>query len=473
MNDITVEDELLARVRATIMRHRMLAPDDKALAAVSGGLDSLVMLHVLRGLGYRVTAAHFDHHTRGKESKRDAVFVQDACKALSIPVVCGGAHVKRDAQQLGRSFEAYARERRYAFLIDAAQQSGCSIIATAHHEHDQAETMLMGILGLASSFGMTGIAPVVERDNHRIVRPLIDCSRNLIKAWAIKHGITWREDQSNIKPCYVRNRVRHEFMPMLEEYNSGARRCLARAADIFRVDQQYLDETAAKRIEQCMTYLRPGCPVMLLDRTVFRESPEAVQRHMIKALAIRININITHERILQAIAFMHAGAPGKMIDLGDGAMLYADKSHVHVLPAGATQQNKAWKGVRLSIPGETRVPGYRFVVRCMDTEELQSDDIRRRCAHNRQYFDMDALGAGLRLRRRRPGDRMRPLGMGHARKIQDIMTDCSVPAYLRDATPLVTMGKEILWIAGWRRGDAARINAATKQLLEIRFEYED
>lgn len=437
---------------STITRHRLLVPGERVLVAVSGGVDSMVMLHTLHRQEYQVEAAHFDHQTRNGASAADAAFVKECCAQLNIPFHATSEAIEQNAKDAGKSFEGYARERRYAFLLETAARLGGIAVATAHHEDDQAETMLMGILGMASGFGLSGIAPVYEQNEIRIVRPLLECSRAAIETYAFAHKVVWREDCTNEKTCCTRNRVRLELLPLLETYNPEASRALARLADIMRTDGDYLDDCANTLLD---------APV--LDRSVFRKAPEALQRRMLKLLARRVGVNLSYERIISAIPFVREADTGKCFDLGNGASLYSTSDKIFLRTSNDTPQNAPLPCVPLNVPGETQLPGCVIHTRFLPV----AGDIRSLCSPTKQYFDADKLTGELWVRSRNPGDRIIPLGMEHARKIQDTMVDSHIPSFQRDSVPLVLMDAEILWVAGYTRSSLARVDDKTTRLLEI------
>lgn len=268
----TEHNMLLRCVAETIKRHAMLMPGRRILAAVSGGVDSMVMLHVLQELGYAVEVAHFDHQTRNSASTGDAVFVKNVCAEMGISCHFATEPVTNDAITARRSFEEYARERRYAFLLNTAERLDNIPIATAHHEDDQAETVLMGILGLSSGFALNGIAPVYRKENVLIIRPMLNCSRSAIEAYARDHNITWREDATNAQDCCTRNRLRLELLPLLRKYNPQAGNAIARLADIISTDGNYLNDLAVQAIDG----MNVKYPPFMLDRSIFLGLPEAL-----------------------------------------------------------------------------------------------------------------------------------------------------------------------------------------------------
>jgi len=458
------DDALLTQMARTITRHKLFAAGERVLAAVSGGVDSMVMLHALRKLGCPVEAAHFDHQTRHGASAEDAAFVRETCRRLGIPCHEGSESVEADAA--GRSFEAYARERRYAFLLSAAKQAACAVIATAHQEDDQAETVLMGALGMTSGVGATGIAPCVERDGIRIVRPMLDCARADMEAWARRNGVAWRDDHTNREPHCTRNRVRMELLPLLETHNPRARHALARLADISRADSEYLDGVAAASLDKCVA--EQGAFVVF-DRHLFRNFHKAIQRRMVKLLARRMGTEIAYERVVAATQFIAEAETGRRFDCGGGTTLYITGEEAQIHPRGSGPQEEPPAPAPLNVPGETRVSGYVFRTRMLRRNALPEREIRDLCAPGRQYFDADKLPGRLHLRARKPGDRMTPFGMKQSRKLQDIMVDCRIPAHLREAVPILLHEQEILWLPGYRRSDSAPVDDTTTTVLEIAF----
>jgi tRNA(Ile)-lysidine synthase len=467
------KEALLARMEQTIARHDLFIPGQGVLVAVSGGVDSMVMLHALQRLGYPVAAAHFDHQTREGVSAEDAAFVRESCKRLGIPCYAGSEPVAEAARTAGQSFEGYARVRRYAFLVDAAKSAACSCIATAHHEDDQAETMLMGVLGMASSFGGAGMTPVSERDGIRLVRPLLHCARTLIEDWARQHCIEWREDSSNRHACCVRNRVRLELLPLLETYSPRVRRVLSRSAALLRTDGECLDALAADALDRCVCEARDGGSAWTLNRQAFLDLPEALRRRVLKRLAINIQVDTTYERIVSAVQFIQAANTGKRLDLGGGATLRLENATIFLQKGAGASAVEPFARTPLNLPGQTAIPGHLIVTRLLPAATGLPEDISNWCLPTRQYFDADKIDGDLYVRSRRPGDRMTPLGMEHARKVQDIMVDLRIPSWRRDAVPLLTLGDTILWMAGYRRSNHAAVNAASTRLLEVELHYAD
>ena len=236
---------MLEKTQHSVRKHGLIRRGQHVLVAVSGGADSVAMLLALdelkRLLGIRLTVAHLNHHIRGNEAKKDAEFVRKLAAGLKIPFVGGDADVPRLAKSRGLSIEMAAREARYEFLADAARKKGADVIATAHTADDQAETVLLKLCRGAGSRGLSGIPRETTINGVRVVRPLLDVTRVEIESFLRRKKQAWREDRTNRDTAYLRNRVRHELLPMLEsKLNPGIREALLRTADILREEDDLL-----------------------------------------------------------------------------------------------------------------------------------------------------------------------------------------------------------------------------------------
>lgn len=460
-------DPFLRLVADTIRNHNLLQPQEKVLVAVSGGLDSTVLLHALRALGYVVEGAHFDHQTREGESAGDANFVQHMCRTLDVPCFCGTEPVLDEALRSGTPFEAYARKRRYAFLTATAALRGCRVLATGHQMDDQAETVLMGVLGLSSDFGPGGFPPLTYREQVWVIRPLIDCSRDQIERWANARDITWREDSTNASTAYTRNRMRIELIPLIKSLHPGFGRRLARFGEMLRSDTQFLDLHASRLLQDSL-HPYPGNPdIFELDHRAFLLAPEALRRHALKVLACRHNVRPSYGQFLRADIFVRTAPTGRYFDFGGGIKLYKATSGVHILVPSQTSAMHRIEATGLNIPGSTIAGVWTLDVHILEGQDWSPATLPGISSPWHQYFDLDVLGQPVEIRSRKPGDRIVPYGMHRPRKIQDIMVECGIPEYHRDALPVLTTPAGILWVPGCRRAAMAPILETTRRVLEV------
>ena len=449
---------LIECVRRTIETYAMVSTRDRVLVAVSGGADSVCLLDLLRQLGYELEVAHFDHETRGGESHGDAAFVQDLAQRWSLPCHCERRAVRAESEAARSSFEEYARKVRYGFLVRAARDSGCAVIATGHHADDQAETVLMRLLRGTSPRGLAGIPPVGAREGVRIIRPLFDCTREEIVAYVEAAGLPYRVDRTNADTAYERNRIRHELLPLLaKDYNPRAREALVRLAELVRSDNDLLDSLAASAEAEV------AATDDALSRAPFARLHPALQRRVVARLAWRHAVDCPFERVDAAVAFI-AGAPtGRRFDLGGGLLLYNGREATELVSVPEETDDAE---VALSVPGTTRAFDRCFEV--VRREVTPAANVVAHCSPERQVFDADALGGDLAVRRRRPGDRFGPLGMTGTKSLKKYLIEIGVPAPKRDRQLVLTGGGRIAWVVGHAISAHAAVSAATQAVLEVK-----
>lgn len=294
------------QVAAFCRRWELLPRGTVVLCAVSGGRDSVALLHLLRSLagemGFALEAAHFNHRLR-PTADRDEAFVRDLCQSWGVPLTVGSGDAAALAREAGRGTEDAARQLRYRFLAETARTVGAGRVAVAHHRQDNAETVLLHLLRGAGPRGMSGMSPI--RDS--IIRPLLETDRRDIDAYVRENHLPYVEDETNTDPAYTRNRLRLEVLPLLEEIAPGCTCRLAETADIFRAEDAYMEREAA-------ALLPPGdsLPVSALEG---RDT--ALRRRMVRSMARRAGVELT-VRQTEAVLALSAGG---CLDLPEGLMV--------------------------------------------------------------------------------------------------------------------------------------------------------
>lgn len=282
---------MMMNIQAFAKEWDMLPPGALILCAVSGGRDSMALLHLLTALaeegGFRVHAAHFNHHLR-PTADRDEDFVRRWCGDRGIPLTCGGGDAAAFAKAAGTSLEDGARQLRYRFLEETADQVGAARIATAHHREDNAETVLLHLLRGTGLRGLGGIPPV----RGRIVRPLLETGRGEIDAYAARHQIPYREDETNADPRFTRNRLRLEVMPLLEAVSPGCAGRIAGAAALLREEEGHLEREAEHLLPEAAEDGSVALPVpALLGQDL------ALRRRLVRAMARRLGADLTRGHV--------------------------------------------------------------------------------------------------------------------------------------------------------------------------------
>jgi len=439
----------------------MVAPGEAVLVAVSGGADSVALLAVLRRLaptwGLRLAVAHLNHGLR-PEAEEDARFVEALASAWGLPVVVEVADVRSLARTRRLSVEAAAREVRYDFLARAAAAQRCRTVAVAHTADDQAETFLLRLLRGGRPGGMW---PRRAVGTITVVRPLLDVWRSDLRAWLQARGLPWREDPTNLDRRLLRNRVRHDLIPLLAGYISGVPKRLKHGADLLAAEDALL-ETRAAAVEG--EVLRPDAFGIRLVRAALGDQPAALGWRLVRRAVARAGGHIHRLRVVhieETLRLAARGPEGGRLSL-PGATVEVRGEHLLIAPPLRTED----PALEVAVPLEGRVEAAPFGVR-LETSIVPAPavDVRDGAA----YLDVDRIRPPLVLRAWRPGDRFRPLGMRGVKKVGDFLTDAQAPRALRPRIPVLVAGDgTILWLVGWRVAEDARVTPETQRVLRLR-----
>jgi tRNA(Ile)-lysidine synthase len=457
------QDGMLDKVRQTIDRYRMLAPGERVLIAVSGGIDSIVLLHVLhqlRGeLDISLTVAHLDHRIRGTDSQADAAFVTAEAEGLGLPLVLGSRDVPASAAAARLSLEEAAREVRYRFLEEATAEVGADRIALGHQRDDLVETLLLNLIRGTGLAGLRGMAPV----RGRFIRPLIECSRAEIEEFAHKHHLEYRRDRTNVELRHLRNRVRLELLPLLEDYRPNVAARLAQTARILSEATALLEELSRERLTKLILSGRDD--ELVLDRESLLGEGSFMQALILREAVRRARGS------LRDLEFAHLQ---KMQELSTRPEQHAE---LH-LPGGLCFQRQGQKLVFTKSKAEKiRPETYEFSLQLGKNtfEEIGWGFILEETEPVREFdedplqamIDRDRIAEPLTLRSWRPGDRFRPLGMSGTKKLQDLFVDGKVPPEERGRIPLLCDRRGIIWVVGLRLSEDYKVTEATRRALRI------
>src|SRR5579884_498599 len=546
--DITTE------ITAFIEKHRLLPASGSVLVAVSGGADSLCLLHVLNclcGPGKRypdvqLSAAHLNHQLRSATSDQEAAAVAALVESWNIPITVCSIDVPALAHAEHRSLEDAARTARYRFLRQVAQGRS---IAVAHHADDQIETLLLHFLRGSGLAGLVGMQPR-QQD---IIRPLLEITHAQTVSYCRQHAITPLEDLSNSDPRFTRNRIRHQLLPLLESINPGLRATLLRNANVLLSDLDYIET----QVDACWpaVILSEQDDIITLSIPALLNLHESLQHHLLRSVAAQLcngqsPLELRHYALLDELLHRPATQEEHTLHLPSGLRAsrvystltlrrvsqpappvgtrfiastppatgrdssnvgtrfiastssatntYYDESggagrdesrpyHSLSIPgnvSGDTGRDEAHPYNSLSIPGEVDIPGTPWRAKA---EYLPSDieqqviealqhgnwqDVWRLLPPSRYvvYINAQVAGSLLRVRVRRPGDRMQPLGMRHEKKVQDILVDAHIPRGERDTLPLFFSDTHCLWLAGVCIDERAKLTSQTRRIVRLSIE---
>ena len=473
-----IDKQLPRWVENYISAHHLFENPGKLLVGVSGGADSVCLLHVLISFrdtfGLNLHVAHLNHQLRGIESEADAAYVTDLAERLGVEATVEEKDVREYQAKRRCSLEEAAREVRYAFFAELAELTGASAVAVGHTADDQAETIIMHLIRGTGLSGLQGMCPIFEWNLSKgniltVIRPLLEVTRQQTLSYCEAFELYPRIDSSNLSPEYLRNRIRAEIMPRLAEFNPNIVESLTRTAGIIAEDIEYLDREV-KRVFDSVVEEVPGG--IALDNLAFSRLSPALGRHLLRSILGQLvgslrDIELVH---IESIADVLKQPAGKELSLPYGLTFYGDyeKSFITEGEENPLSLLPPIEGVtRLQFPGETRVSGWLVKAQVMvgKPEVMTEGDFVA-------FFDLDLTGGELVVRSRRDGDRFQPLGMEGSKKLQDFMVDAKIPRSWRDQVPLVCAGEWVIWVVGWRIDHRMRVTDFTQRTLRLEFEME-
>ncbi len=496
------------RVLGFIQENQLVSGQHCLLVAVSGGPDSVCLLHILvklrEELGIRLHIAHLNHQLRGAESEADAHYASDLAHRLDIPATIEQRDVKAYQAQHHLSLEEAAREVRYTFLAQVAKSIGAKRVAVGHTVDDHIETILMHLIRGTGTRGLRGLQPSSRWQSSgsslAIIRPLLPVSRRETADYCHNHQLMPRIDVSNLSLSPLRNRIRHQLLPLLESYNPRVAEALLRTARIASDDLAFMDKEITRLWGK--TVQKQGNTVTL-DKEGFLELPSALKRHLLRTCIEKLigNLKDIESRHIEEIMDALTKPAGKRLSLPEG-LTFAIEYDKYLLgsdPAALSPFPILGAELPLELPGETILPGWRVEATIRAPEAIKDDasgyikgsfegakplqnlnlplsfkgegdkggEVGKQSY--KAYFDLNKTGNKLLVRPRQPGDRFQPLGMSQPKKLGEFMIDSKIPSAWRQRIPLVCSPQHILWVVGWRIDERVKVTDTTKQILCLEF----
>ena len=467
----------LSRRLARFIRSRtLLVAGDRVVVALSGGPDSVALLHLLLecapALGFTVSGvAHLHHGLRGEAADGDEAFCRALAERLGLPIHVERVDVSGLARSAGQSIESAGHHARAAFFERARTALGATRVATAHTANDVAETVLLHV---SRGAGLRGLSGMRARAG-AVVRPLLQVSRPEVEHYLAERSVPFREDATNRDLGIPRNRVRHEVLPRLDAAVPGVVGALGRLASIAADEDALL---AAMARERAGALVRATTEGVLLDSRALAAEPPALRRRIVARAIERVGTDGVHRGIGLAhveavLALAAAGRSGASLSL-PGRVAQIKGNDLWLVPAGSgtPAPSDRTPGVRqIPVPGvlTDKDAGWELTVELGAAMDVEA--VRRHCvSRDRAVVDFAAAGSNLFVRYRRPGDRLRPLGMAGHRKLQDVFVDAKVAREQRDRVPLVVDAQDrIVWVAGHVIAAEARVSEGSTGVLLLGF----
>jgi tRNA(Ile)-lysidine synthase len=461
---------MLEQVAKTIARYSMFQPDQRVGVAVSGGADSVCLLHVLRELApswtLRLTVLHLDHQLRGEESRQDAAFVRHLAAALELPFELQETNVAALCRETGDNLEQAARTARLEFFKRLTQAGTVDRIATGHTRSDQAETVLFRFLRGSGTAGLAGIRPVTDGG---IVRPLLEIDRPEIERYLGERGIAWRNDSTNASGAFARNRIRHELLPQLtRDWNPALAETLAHTADWAQAEEAYWESELARLVPAHLIFEPPA---VLLQVGPLADLPLAVARRLVRR-AVELA-----KGDLRAIGFEHLAGVLELADSAEGhgrlqipgLDIFRSFNWLRIAPPALDNLDNRNYRMPLPVPGAVRLPGQKVVVH---TELFENTNVTKTSEDVYNGYvgclDWNRVSGSLEVRNWRPGDRYQPVGHSGVENIKVLFHQARVPLWERRHWPVVTMGEAILWTRRFGPAVEFGANPGASPVLSIR-----
>jgi tRNA(Ile)-lysidine synthase len=453
---------IIKKVRNTIFRYGMIHPGDLIIVAVSGGPDSVCLLHILYDLKdelkFGLVVAHYEHGLRPNEDESETTFVRRLAASMNLPYETDKAVALHKAEIA--SIEEKARDARYAFLEEVMQRLNAQKIAVGHNLNDQAETVIMRLLRGSSLPGLSGIPPY--RD-HKIIRPLIQIQRKEILSYLSSRDLSFVLDSSNLETRFLRNEIRLKLMPLLRTYQPRLIEHLGYLAQDLRDEDRYL----AQQVEDWVLRnadLKPNGDV-IIPVSAFVRLPRPIRSRVTRQILKKIKKNLRRIDRVHIVGVYNMATnpkPQSSLRLPEGFTI--KKRYDRLIFSGGLEKASGDFHYLLDGPGTIYI---REIARSLSLFELKPEKVLNREESSWiSYFDADKLSYPLIVRNFKPGDRFVPLGMTGHKKVKDFFVDLKIPSEMRQSTPLLLTGDTLIWICGYRIDERYKVTPDTKKILK-------
>lgn len=476
---------MIKRIERELKAEKLIAPGERIVIGVSGGADSIALLHVLyeistsRGWNLDLTVAHLDHGLRGAASTDDAGFARELAERLELRFVSETRDVQADSDRTGTSVEEAARNARYAFFSSVCTRAGARKVATGHQADDNAETILQRVLRGTGLRGLAGIPrrrEITPRSGIEVVRPLLRISGAEVRAFLGERGIAHREDASNSSTAFTRNRIRNELLPLAENaVNPGVRDALARLGEQASWLNDFLGETVQRTFATLV--IDQTDQLLSLNASALARKSTIVQSEIVRLAYRAFGLGeqaLSFHHLKSALDLLADESSGKHVSLPAGVVV--EKRYHQLtfrLPSDEPREDLA-EEIVVRLPGTTVLPVRRLEIETQVKPLSQGawQMVRQSSTPFDEYLDFENLHKPLVVRRRRKGDRFFPLGAPGTKTVSDFLTDAKVDPAERDRVPLLCDKLGPVWLVGHRIDDRVKLTPQSRQVLCVHVRHE-
>ncbi len=432
-----------------IRKNDLFATGDRVLLAVSGGVDSMVMLHLMQINGFDIAVAHVNYGLRGEDSAKDEELVVKWCEENEITYFA--KRVEKEAYDQGESIQMVARTIRYDFFEELCAKHGFTKKATAHNLNDSLETVLLNLTKGTGIAGLTGIA--VKRDN--LIRPLLFATKEQVYAYAKAENLVWREDVSNEKNNYQRNLIRNEVIPLLRTINPNIEQTFVHTSERLEGVKQLLDEAK-------------------LNLSANDQKKESVQNFDISWFEGTSKDKVLLHELIRPLGFNFS----EILDISEAIL---NRQSGKVFHSGSHSLHLDRDRLIVSVEQEELMPvvineptsQIIFGQKTLKFEVVVGHDFTKEQNANMAFFDLDLLKFPMEVRSWQQGDIIYPLGLKGSKKVSDVFIDSKVPNPMKSKVPVLTSEYQLVWLAGLRMDDRFKVTVQTRRMLKVTcFSYE-
>ena len=485
---ILINNPFIRKVYQTIRHYDMVQKKDSVLVGVSGGPDSMALLHALMALsnlmGLQLGVAHLNHCLRQTAADNDEQFVKTAAEKLGLPFFVKKKDIAAEREKTGLSLEEAGRDARYHFFNAVCQKIHFDKVAVGHHQDDNAEQILLNLIRGSGPAGIGGIPPVREN----IIRPLIQTTRTEILEYIETQEIDYVVDQSNNDEHFARNKIRHQLMPLLKStYNPQISDTLNRLGAILKSEEEWINDLINPLFDQAV--LTANNKKTTLSASVLLTFHLAAQRRVIRKAILKTKNNlrkITYSHLDSIIKLIHNKVPDARLDLPDQIRI-TKQSDLLII------QKESQNLRTVKAPKEDAKPvAFEYLIsRSMSESEasVYISEIKSRISFSKtspgqirnlsgqgnftEFFDADKLKFPLTIRNFHPGDEFSPFGMTGTQKLKRFFINNKIHPSKRNSIPIFLSEDKIIWVGGFRMADPVKITAETKSVFKIKISFEN